>query len=247
MSVPDKKRDGSTSTATPPVRRWHSFPVRLSSHRVGTVRADKTFGYSDADWQSIKARLARVGIDADTVTVGDRWWAQSDPEAALVAEPKQPLREQLRELAADYRGLAAHSKQGDSLTPLQEAARIQEALNKLEPARAALDSGLLLFIPETADAREMLTVVIAKAKRLVDKLTAEGSRSSDNARKAHIEYWGELVRLWQAITADQKNQRQRERGLNPFLLACSTPAFPQATSKSKIKNFRKGVKRRSKS
>ena len=173
MSVPDKKRDGSTSAATPPVRVWHGFPVRFSSHIVGSVRADKTFVYSDADWQRIKASLARVGINADAVTVGDRWWARHDPEAALVADPKQPLREQLRELAADYRGLAAHSKQGDSLTPLQEAARIQEALNKLEPARAALDSGLLLFIPETADAREMLTVVIAKAKRLVDKLTAE--------------------------------------------------------------------------
>jgi hypothetical protein len=236
VSVPDKKRDGSTSAATPPVRKWHGFPVRLSSFWVGSVRADKTFGYSDADWQGIKASLARVGIDADAVTVGNRWWARSDPEAALVAKPKQPLREQLRELAADYLGLAAHSKQGDSLTPRQEATEIRKKLNKLEPARAALGSRLLLFIPEAADAREALTVVIAKAKRHVDKLTAEGSQSKLNARKVHIEYWGELMRLWQAITADQ-NRRQRERGLNLFLLACSTPAFPKVTSKSRVNDF----------
>jgi hypothetical protein len=89
-------------------------------------------------------------------------------------------------------------------------------------------------------------VVIAKAKRHVDKLTAEGSRSSENARKTHVEYWGELVLLWQAITADQ-NRRQRERGLNAFLLACSKSVFPEATSKNNIKNFRrKGVNDRRK-
>jgi len=108
VSVPDKK---------------HLLPVRLSSRWVGTVPTDKTFAYSEDDWQKIKASLARVGIDADAMTVGDRWWAQSDPEAALVAEPKQPLREQLRELAADYRGLAAHTKRGDSLTPRKRPPR----------------------------------------------------------------------------------------------------------------------------
>src|SRR5262249_53296338 len=150
---------------------------------------------------------------ADAVTVPDRWWAHPDPAAALVAEPQQigekkhwvlvkrPLREQLQELAADYRGLAAYRKQGDSLTPRQEAAEIQEILNKLEAARAALNSRLLDFIPQTAVgpepqtavAREALTVIIDKAKRHVDKLTAEGSRSSVNARKVHIEYWDALL------------------------------------------------------
>jgi len=180
------------------------------------------------------------------MTIGDRWWAQPDPAAALAAAPKRPLLEQLQELAADHRGLAAYRKQGHSLTPLQEAGKIQEKLKKLESARAALDSRLLVFIPETDVAREALTVVIAKAKRKVDRLTAEGSRSSENARKTHIEYWDALALLWRAITADQK--RPRERGLNSFLLACSKSVFPDETSKSNIKNFcqnfrRKGVKR----
>ena len=236
MKAPDKKRCENTSTAAPPARVRHLLPVRLSSRWVRSVPTDKTFAYSEADWQSIKTSLDRIGIDADAMTVGDRWWAQPDPAAALAAEPKRPLREQLQELAADYRGLAAYSKQGDSLTPLQEADKIQEKLKKLEPARAALDSWLLQFIPQTAVAREALTVVIAKAKRHVDKLTAEGSRSSVNARKVHIQYWGMLMLLWQAITADQ-NRQQRERGLNLFLLACSTPAFPQKTSKSRLNDF----------
>src|SRR6516164_921688 len=159
--APDKKSDESTSTAAPPKRMRQLLPVRLRSNWVGTVRPDK-FAYSEADWQKIKASLARVGIDADAVTVPDRWWAHPDPAAALVAEPqlidfekkqwvmlaKRPLREQLQELAADYRGLAAHSNQGDSLTPRQEAAEIQEILNKLEAARAALNSRLLDFIPQ---------------------------------------------------------------------------------------------------
>ena len=238
MSVPDKKRDGSTSTAASPVRVRHALPVRFSSFLLGSVPTDKAFAYSEDDWRKIEASLARVGIDADAMMVGpgDRWWALPDPAAALAAKPQRPLREQLRELAAYYRGLATFSKRGGSLTPWQEAVEIRKKLNKLEPARAALGSRLLLFIPEAADAREALTVVIAKAKRHVDKLTAEGSQSKLNARKVHIEYWGELMRLWQAITADQ-NRRQRERGLNPFLLACSTPAFPKVTSKSSVNGF----------
>ena len=243
MKAPDKKRCEDTSTAAPPTRVRHALPVRLSSRWVGSVPTDKTFVYSNAEWQSIKTSLDRIGIDADTMTVGDRWWAQPDPSAALAAGPKQSLREQLRELAADYRGLAAYSKRGHSLTPLQEADEIGEKLKKLEPARAALDSRLLQFIPQTAAAREALAVVIAKAKRHVDKLRAEGSRSSVNARKAHILYWGMLMLLWQATTANQ-NRRQRERSLNPFLLACSTPAFPEETSKSRVNDFCKKRRKR---
>ncbi len=265
------------------------------------MRTDKTFAHTEDDWQSIKASLVRVDIDADAVTVPDRWWAHPDPAAALVAEPqligekkqwvmlvKRPLREQLQELAADYRGLAVQRKQGDllmprqrkalnkleaacamldaetllfspytagarealtavlakvkkSLTPRQEAGEIQEKLKKLKPARAALE--LLQFIPETAVAREALTSLIAHVERKRDRLMAAGSRRGVNLYKVHIEYWGKLVLLWQAITLGQ-TARQRERGLNRFLLACSAPAFPEVTSKSNIKNFIKNFRRK---
>ena len=146
MSVPDKKRV------------WHGFPVRLSSHWVGSVRADKTFGYSDADRQSIKASLARVGIDADAETVGERWWVQSNPEAALVAEPRRPLLEQLQEMAGDHLGLV---ELGKSLTPQQ-----RKALNNLKTACVRLNTErLLLFSPHTAGAREALAAVLDKARK----------------------------------------------------------------------------------
>jgi len=257
VKAPDKKSGESTSTAAPPKRARQPLPVRLSSRWVGTVPADKTFAYSEADWQSIKVSLDRIGIDADAVTVPDRWWAHPDPAAALVAEPqligekkqwvmlaKRPLREQLQELAADYRGLAAYSKQGEALTPLQEAAEIQEILNKLEAARAALNSRLLDFIPQTAAvgpepqsavAREALTVIIDKAKRHVDKLTAEGSRSRFNAHKAHIEYWGKLVLWWRSRTP---RRRQRKEALSQFLLACTKPAFSERMLRSSSSGFR---------
>jgi hypothetical protein len=112
VKAPEKSGE-STSTAAPPARVWHALPVRLSSRWVGTVPADKTFAYSEADWQGIKASLDRVGIDADAVTIGDRWWAQPDPAAALAAAPQRPLREQLRELAADHSGLRHIASEGN--------------------------------------------------------------------------------------------------------------------------------------
>src|SRR5262249_15129841 len=168
--APDKKSDESTSTAAPPKRVRQLLPVRLSSRWVGTVRPDK-FAYSEADWQKIKAILARVGIDADAVTVPDRWWAHPDPAAALVAEPlvetrligkeeiqgvilaKRPLREQLQELAGDYLGLV---ELGKSLTPQQ-----RKALNNLKTACVRLNTERqLLFSPHTAGAREALAAVL---------------------------------------------------------------------------------------
>jgi len=247
MKVPDKKSGENASTAAQPA---HGPYVPLA-RRTGWVELVQTkpFTYPDADWQKIKASLRLVGIDADVEKVGDHWWTWLDPKTALTTAPQRPLREQLQELAAEYCGRAVYRKQSHSLTPRQEAAEMQEALNWLEPvragfalesiskpARAAFDPRLLHFIPETTVACEVLTVIITKLKRRVAKLRAEDSRSPFNARKTHIEYWDKLTLLWQAITAN-RSRRQRERGLNPFLLACSGPVFPQATSKSRVNDF----------
>jgi hypothetical protein len=93
----------------------HLLPVVADSRTVATAGPPGTFTYRDVDWQKIKICLARLDIDADTVTVGDRWWAQPDPIAALAAPPQRPLKEQLQELASDYRQLWR------GLTPKQEA------------------------------------------------------------------------------------------------------------------------------
>ena len=248
MKVPDKKRSEGISTDAQPERGRYVPLARRSSGWVESVPT-KPFTYPDADWQKIKASLRLVGIDADVEKVGDHWWTWLDPKTALTTAPQRPLREQLQELAAEYYGRAVYRKQSHSLTPRQEAAEMQEALNWLEPvragfalesiskpARAAFDPRLLHFIRETTVACEVLTVIITKLKRRVAKLRAEDSRSPFNARKTHIEYWDKLTLLWQAITAN-RSRRQRERGLNPFLLACSGPVFPQATSMSRVNDF----------
>ena len=245
--APDKKQGESTSTAVPHVRMR---PVRLRASWLASVPY-KTFAYSDAEWQKIKNILAPLDIDADAKTIGDLWWAQaclllvdrelqlSHAAAALVAEPRRPLREQLQGLAAEFLGLVEFYKQGapGALTPWQEAAEIREALKQARGFRATLDNTLTFsFSPHREEVSKPLALLIAHAQRFHDRLMAEGSQSSANARSAHWEYWDWLSLLWQAITAG-KTPRLRERGLNSFLLTCSGPVFPDKTSKSTINDF----------
>jgi hypothetical protein len=212
-------------------------------------RPDRTFAYSDANWKEIESCLAQLDIDADTLTVGDRWWAQPYPATALLASPQRPLREQLQEMAADYRGLSRWRKEGYSLTPKQEAAEIQKALNALDRAYRTLNSsrvGIVYFDLrawppvdhnkpgyEAGAACAAMRALTIKLKRYHDKLTALGHRSGANARKVHIEYWGELVVLWKAITAGQEPRG----GLSHFLFVCSSPTFPEETTQDHIRNF----------
>jgi hypothetical protein len=232
------------------------------STTVTAVSAPGTFAYSDADWGKIKTCLARLDIDADAVMVGDRWWAQppiAAPGAApAAAAPQRPLREQLQELAADYRGLLRFRKERRALTPKQEAAEIQKVLDALARARAALVSSKVGFIAhelaladerarqqgtqtstytgapalKSDDVRKAVDAFTAKAERHIVMLKAAGNRSRANARKAHIEYWGELVVLWRATTVGQ-----HPRILSHFLYVCSAPAFPEETTQGRIKAF----------
>ena len=242
--APDEQSAESTSTTAPPARVRQGFPVRLRATWVASV-PHKTFAYSDAQWRKIRDSLAPLGIDADVETVPDRWWAHPDPAAALVAEPqligkkiqgvilvKRPLREQLQELAGDYLGLAEFIKQGEALTPRQEAAEIRGALSKLEAARATLDNSMtFLFSPHS----KALAPFIAHAQRFHDRLMAEGSYNRFNAYKAHIEYWGKLVLWWRTRTP---GRRQRKEALSQFLLACTKPAFSEQMLQSSSSSSR---------
>jgi hypothetical protein len=222
-------------TAIKAPRIFHALSVMSDSTTVAGVGPDWAFAYSDADWIKIKRSLARVDIDADAVTVGDRWWAQPYPAKALAAAPYRPLHEQLQELAADYRGLSRWRKEGCSLTPKQEAAKVQKVLDAFEHARLTLNSSRVGFMSYGADAgdiRKAMSVFTAKAERWRNGLLRQGNRSSTNARKVHIEYWGELVVLWRAITAGQA-----PRVLSHFMYACSAPVFPAETSQGSIRRF----------
>jgi hypothetical protein len=211
----------------------HVLPARVDSLLVAAVGPDRTFAYKDADWQKIKQSLAwHDNIDADAVTVCYRWWAQPDPATAFTAAPQRPLREQLEALASDYRALSCWRKERRFLTPKQEAAEIQKVLNALGRARSILDESRVSYIAyEPGAVREELRTLTVKLERYRDELRTLGNRSSVNARKVHIAYWGELVSLWRAIAAGQA-----PRALNHFLYVCSAPAFPE-TTKGRIRSF----------
>ena len=169
--------------------------------------------------------LARAGIDADTATVGDRWWAQPYPVAALLAPPQRPLREQLQELASDYRQLWR------GLTPKQEADEIQTVLDTLVHARVTLNSSKVGFVAYESDGvREAVDAFTVKAERHIARLRAAGNRTGANARKAYTVYWGELVLLWRAITAGSAQSPSQ------FLRVCSAPVFSE-TTEGGIRNF----------
>ena len=240
MKAPDNKHGESTGTAAPSV---HSVRVKIRSCWLANV-TDKTFAFSDADWQRIVASLAPVGIDADAITVREDWWAPTDAITVredwwahrdLMAEPRRPLREQLQNCVACYRGRAVCRKHGDFLTPRQEAAEIQEAVKTLEAARVALGSPTLLFIPDTEGTCEALDRHIADAKRKCDRLMATKSPSRLNARKEYSECWEKLLLLWQTMIAQTgtlPGRQQRKEALSQFLLACTEPAFPELRSSS---------------
>lgn len=242
IAKPPHKATTEREKAAMPARVMHCLPVRVDSRTAAAVGRDRTFAYSDADWRKIKASLALVDIDADAVTVGDQWWAQFDPETALTTAPRRPLREQLQALAADYRGLWSWHKERRSLTPKQEAVKIRIALNALEVAHDKLNSSRVGFISyEGGDAREAMTALIAKTKRHLNTLNAMGSRSSANARKVHIIYWGKLVLLWQTIIrtgTSRLGRGQRKEALSQFLLVCSGPALPEEMQRSSPSGFR---------
>ena len=232
----------TTERKKAPARILHCLPVYVDLRTVAAVGSDRTFAYSDADWREIKASLARIGIDADAVTVGDRWWAQPEPKTALTTAAQRPLREQLQELAADYRGLWSWRKEGRSLTPKQEAVEIRIVLDALEVAHDKLNSSRVTFISyEGGDAREAMAAFIAKTKRHLNLLNAKGSSGSKNARKVHIAYWDQVMLLWQTIIRTGTSRlgwRQRKEASCQFLLVCSEPAFPEEMQRSSPSSFR---------
>jgi hypothetical protein len=242
IAKPPHKATTEREKAAMPARVQQCISVGVDSRMAAAVGRDRTFAYSDADWRKIKASLALVGIDADAVMVGDQWWARIDPETALTTAPQRPLREQLQEMAADHRGLWSWRKEGRSLTPKQEAVEIRTVLDALEVAHDKLNASRVGFICyEGGDVREAMTAFIAKTKRHLDKLNAVGSRSSANARKVHIAYWGKLLLLWQTIIrtgASPLGRRQRKEALSQFLLVCSEPAFPEEMQRSSPSGFR---------
>ena len=88
----------------------------------------------------------------------------------------------------------------------------------------------------THGAAELMDLTGRLQQRL-DQLTEWSSRRNPNAGKAHIAFWSALTKLWRSITTGADLRQQQHRRLSRFLLACSAPLFPMATTDKKLKAF----------
>jgi hypothetical protein len=166
--------------------------------------------YSDTEWRKIKTSLASVRVELDETMI--------DLELPDVGQAlERPLRDALQGLAWYY---SAVSRLGEPLTPKQQAAELRKGLTTLKVALDAIGSD--------ADTMRPADALVARVQQRHDELAVMGSRSHNNARKTHIKYWRQLTLLWRTIPAN--NRRRRHKDLHQFLLACSAPVFPTATT-----------------
>jgi hypothetical protein len=182
--------------------------------------------YTDAQWQKIEKCL---GVDLDVTMVDEpcgprEWWGWEDYEPEQIT-----LRETLQMWAF------AAKCEGRPLTPKQYARILEVEVAALEKALAIVDPhrlgpGMPTFdvvdtrIKRRRALRTALTAEITERRQYVwDELEFAGSCTKHRAR--HTEYWMELTRLWNVVTADISHKRLRY-----FLSVCSTPLFPEATT-----------------
>jgi hypothetical protein len=181
------------------------------------VRApDQDFvAYSVAQWAEIKTSLATLGIDADTVIVGER-----------------ALHEELVEIARIFSTPFKRS------TPKQKAKRQRETLVTIEALLGKFNyASMGMASIHSVTAREELEALAVKLRIQIEKLDAEGSSSRGNAlMDERNEYLIELMHVWDTAIVPAAARRRRRKDQIRFLLACASPLFPK-TTESAIKNY----------
>jgi hypothetical protein len=198
----------------------------IRSHRVGN-QLHVEGAISDAQWGDIVRSLVAVGVNANAVKVacrfvpGMRRWSVNDPGV-----PQRALRDVLEEMAYCYI-LREHY---ESPTAKQRAEQFEQARIAAKEARDLLRDANWVFphYPDRDlsvdqgkdDALEhLLTWKIRDLQGRIDRLSAGGSSSEQNALKRYGQYWRGLTQLWRAIVGKPLH----EKPLHQFLLACSQP------------------------
>lgn len=196
--------------------------------------------YTDAQWQAIRGSLVGVGINPDTAVAS--WKSREGP----LPETLQRMAQHFATVASGIeRDMARQSKRG--------IGRLQTRLAALQATLAVLDDdenkfhlGGLAVLGGAAghDRCRAATAELRTAARHAAELTASLARlqphlaqltrwrGRPNAGTAHNELWAELTRVWQALTG-----RRRHKDLLKFLVACSEPLFPAATTDKKLTAF----------
>jgi hypothetical protein len=197
-------------------------------------------GYDDTQWRKIGESLAPFGININTAMVRQPFvlggpWQLLDHSAPPEQWP-EPLKDVLQGMALYFAVVSTGGMPRLVRDYRKHAARLrQERLSTLRAVLAVLDNpdfdiARALTVTEYNTLRAGLTDLIA---RLSDFIDAGSGRRQPNASKAHIQYWTELKRLWDAITADAGSHKD----LKKFLFACSSPVFPAATKDQTLTAF----------
>jgi hypothetical protein len=126
----------------------------------------------------------------------------------------QLIREWLEETGAAYVSMAECKR--------REARHWRKLQAALVTARTALDDPS--FFLSGQHARKALDALIAKAVPV----------SKAKAQQRHIRFWEELARLYVHIN---RPHRASTKQLIAFLLACSQPVFPGATTPDAVATF----------
>jgi hypothetical protein len=119
----------------------------------------------------------------------------------------------------------------------RELAAFKAALAVLDNAKCEFYFGITdeLRVAAHGALHDELTDLIARLQARLDQLTRRDGGNT-NARTEHGEFWVELKRLWETLTADRP-RRRRHKLLLRFLVACSAPLFPIATTDTAVTAF----------
>jgi hypothetical protein len=168
---------------------------------------------TDAQWKDIKDILKRIGVDADTVTVGTT-----------------PLRVKLERLAAWY----AEHKDFKTPTPTQVNALIEEELKAIAAFRGRYHDSSMVFslarhfgdhltfkkgfkVDSTVDA--MLQALEPIEAELRSNLRRDANRPAAEDNRDY--YWYQLVHIWQQTILPLATKKTQKRMRIDFLVACT--------------------------
>jgi hypothetical protein len=206
---------------------------------VGLFNADEDYGYSVEQWREVTRGLDAMDID---VTKPVRF---AEPAYSEHKPTSRPVGDVLQELAGYF---GARARLGDPRpTPKQQAAKAKMLLTTLETAVVRLedyyDGGETLRqrILVASELRKLIPQ-LERQKRRQPAATNDGRRR--NAFLIHTEFWLALMQLWWAIPAARRRQHKHCR---EFLMVCSKPLFPAATTATALTRFIERHSRQTKS
>jgi hypothetical protein len=191
--------------------------------------ASADYGYSPAQWTKVTRDFeTKLKIDvAKPIQFAEPW---NDRKPVT-----RPLGDALRELAAYYGALAR--LEDHRFTPKQRAVKAKQMLRKLKAVLAAIsdyydDGDTLELRMRSAAVLRDLVLRIERRKQRYDKDAATHDGRSQNPVATHTRLWLALMEVWRGLETER-----HQKLLCEFLLICSKPIFPKATTDATLTAF----------